>query len=98
MRSQEPTLENVAVEMLFTLPARGGEPDGTPCSTPVRPGPKPGQWRKLDRTIPDSDNLAKLALDAMEGIVYADDVQVVELWVRKVYGSEPGVGVSVYVP
>jgi hypothetical protein len=98
MGSQEPTLENVAVEMLFTYPARGGESDGTPCSTPVRPGPKPGQWSKQDRTIPDTDNLAKLVLDAMEGIVYANDVQVVDFRARKVFGPEPGVWVTVCVP
>ncbi|CUW38809.1 conserved protein of unknown function [Magnetospirillum sp. XM-1] len=40
-------------------------------------------------TKPDADNVAKLALDALNGVAWADDVQVVELEVRKLFGSEP---------
>ena len=35
---------------------------------------------------PDLDNVAKCFLDAMNAIVYQDDVQVVSLHVTKVYG------------
>lgn len=38
----------------------------------------------------DVDNFAKALLDAANGILYSDDVQVVELCIRKVYGEEPG--------
>lgn len=44
---------------------------------------------------PDVDNLAKSVLDALNGIIYDDDVQVVELTVRKFYAVEPGVLVQV---
>lgn len=40
---------------------------------------------------PDVDNLAKLAMDAMNGRFYLDDAQVQELIVRKVYGEVPGI-------
>lgn len=36
----------------------------------------------------DVDNLAKFTLDAMNGTVYTDDVQVVRLVVTKVYDNK----------
>jgi Holliday junction resolvase RusA-like endonuclease len=36
-------------------------------------------------TKPDLDNIAKLVLDALNGIVYKDDSQVVELTISKFY-------------
>jgi Holliday junction resolvase RusA-like endonuclease len=44
---------------------------------------------------PDVDNLAKAVKDAMKGIVYRDDSQVVILKVTKMYGETPGVQVTV---
>jgi len=40
---------------------------------------------------PDSDNIAKIILDSLNGIAYADDSQIVELRVRKYYAEEPKV-------
>jgi Holliday junction resolvase RusA-like endonuclease len=40
---------------------------------------------------PDAENLAKAVLDAMEGVVYRDDAQIVRLNVSKDYGPAPGV-------
>ena len=44
---------------------------------------------------PDVDNLAKFYLDAMQGIFYKDDSQVVSLHGRKVYGKEDYVMVKI---
>jgi Holliday junction resolvase RusA-like endonuclease len=44
---------------------------------------------------PDLDNVAKLYLDAMNGIVYKDDVQVVKLRVSKRYDTVASVHVLV---
>lgn len=47
---------------------------------------------------PDADNIAKIICDAMNGIVYKDDVQVCELTVIKRFvreGQEPYVDVQV---
>jgi Holliday junction resolvase RusA-like endonuclease len=44
---------------------------------------------------PDMDNIVKSALDAMNGIVYRDDAQIVRLLVIKVYSSEPALKISV---
>ena len=41
---------------------------------------------KWKTSKPDFDNLAKIAADAMNGIVYVDDVQIVEANIQKVYG------------
>ena len=54
--------------------------------------------RTVDRldawTRPDLDKLTRAVLDAMEGIVYKQDAQVVSLRVSKEYG-EPGARVIV---
>lgn len=44
----------------------------------------------------DCDNLAKIVLDALNGLAYDDDKQVCELEVRKVYGETPLVSVSIW--
>lgn len=44
---------------------------------------------------PDVDNVAKIILDALNGIAYRDDKQVVELIVKKSYAGESGVGVTI---
>lgn len=40
-------------------------------------------------TKPDTDNIVKALLDGMNGIVFRDDMQVVEVNASKVYGCEP---------
>ena len=40
-------------------------------------------------TRPDASNYAKLTEDALSGVVYLDDSQVVDLTVRKRYSSQP---------
>lgn len=40
-------------------------------------------------TRPDADNICKLVADALNGLAYADDNQIVELEARKFYGLEP---------
>lgn len=44
--------------------------------------------RLLPDVKPDVDNYGKLALDALNGVVYADDKQVVRLTLEKCYGAE----------
>ena len=40
---------------------------------------------------PDTDNIAKICLDSLNGIAYPDDSQIVELTVEKWYAKEPKV-------
>lgn len=49
--------------------------------------------RLLHTSRPDADNLGKLILDALNGVAWNDDSQVVDLAIHKVYASsdrEPG--------
>lgn len=41
----------------------------------------------------DADNLAKIVLDALNGVAYEDDKQISKLTVTKVYGKDPRVEV-----
>lgn len=44
---------------------------------------------------PDCDNIAKIILDALNGIAYKDDKQVVKLQVNKYYSEQPCVIVQI---
>jgi Holliday junction resolvase RusA-like endonuclease len=44
---------------------------------------------------PDGDNLAKLTMDALNGVCWRDDVQVVDLTVRKFWSDEPRLVVEI---
>lgn len=71
--------------------------------------PIPESWTKIKKQKalsgelhpvkkPDSDNITKAVLDAMNGIVYKDDVQVIDIRVIKQYcttGQRPGVDVEI---
>lgn len=46
---------------------------------------------------PDADNVLKALKDALNGVVWADDAQVCELWVGKRYAEAPGVLAEVTV-
>ena len=45
---------------------------------------------------PDCDNIIKAILDALNGVAYYDDSQVVETVIFKVYGDEPKVIIELY--
>lgn len=51
---------------------------------------------KLPLVKPDVDNVSKVILDALNGLAYEDDKQVVTLVVNKFYGEEPRVEVAIY--
>lgn len=56
--------------------------------------------RKLTGAIrptkkPDADNVEKIVLDAINGIAWRDDAQVVDLRTVKVYGAVPRVEVEI---
>ena len=50
-----------------------------------------GQERPTKK--PDCDNITKIILDALNGIAYDDDKQIVEVFVTKRYSEEPRVEV-----
>lgn len=46
-------------------------------------------------TKPDIDNVEKAIFDGLNGVVWRDDVQVVDVAKRKRYGDTPGVSVTI---
>ena len=65
--------------------------------------PIPVSWSASKRNValhpatrPDWDNYAKSCCDAMNGIVYADDGQIVRALVVKEYADRPGLIVEVF--
>jgi Holliday junction resolvase RusA-like endonuclease len=44
---------------------------------------------------PDGDNLAKLTMDALNGVCWRDDVQVVDLTVRKFWSDVPRLEIEI---
>lgn len=55
--------------------------------TPKRP--------TTDCPVGDCDNLAKSVLDALEGIAYENDRQVMDLHIKKFYGTEDAVCIRI---
>jgi Holliday junction resolvase RusA-like endonuclease len=47
-------------------------------------------------TMPDLDKLARCALDALTGVLIADDAQICELRLRKLYGEPERLAAVVY--
>lgn len=85
---ETPPMEGaVSVSLYFRLPM----PRATPKKRMV--SLLDGSVRPTKR--PDLDNLDKSVLDAMNGIVYADDSQVVTIHSKKVYSTNPGVDICV---
>lgn len=46
------------------------------------------EWRLFPTKKPDVDNIAKVICDALNGLAYKDDKQIVDLDVRKRYAGE----------
>jgi Holliday junction resolvase RusA-like endonuclease len=86
----------------------GAEPFETPMQMQVSCYyPIPKSWPKkikqgaIDEEVfpkvkPDLDNVVKAVLDALNGVVYLDDAQVVNLVATKRYATEPRVEVYVF--
>ena len=66
----------------------------------------PASWSKKKRSEalagvlrptkkPDGDNILKAVCDGLNGVVWTDDVQAVDLRIRKVYGQVPHLSVTV---
>lgn len=76
----EPLREPVRVSLRFVFP----RPAGAPRS------------RRWPSVRPDLDKLVRAVLDALTGVVLADDALVVSLQAHKVYlGTGPGVAIAV---
>jgi Holliday junction resolvase RusA-like endonuclease len=102
------TLTYEAMIATFAKQAMGGtEPLKTPVSVFLYVRlPIPQSYPKKRREAclsgsempckkPDIDNIAKTYLDAMNGLIFVDDTQVIDLHVKKLYAEKAGVDVMV---
>lgn len=57
---------------------------------------KPKSVKRFLPTVPpDLDKLIRNCGDALTGIAWKDDSQIVEIYARKVYGANPGVEIQI---
>ena len=61
----------------------------------ARPRSVSARTRPAPDVRPDLDNCLKHQLDTLCGVLWHDDAQIVDLRVRKLYGSNPGLHVAV---
>lgn len=66
-----------------------------PKSTSKREKARMLSGELLPTKKPDADNIAKVVLDALNGVAYRDDSQIVRLMVKKEYGEESGLRVQI---
>ncbi|AQQ20235.1 RusA family crossover junction endodeoxyribonuclease [Burkholderia cenocepacia] len=109
MRTHTPE-ESERYENLVKMAARAAMRSTAPYSGPIRlivhiGLPIPASWsmkRQGEAAAgaigatkkPDADNVVKALKDGMNGVVYVDDGQVVDLWVSKRYARTPGVRIE----
>lgn len=92
-----------AVKLFASQAMAGRNPIGGPVRMEVvAMYVAPSSWSEKKRAAakwrtarPDVDNLAKLAGDSINGIVFVDDAQVVSLEVMKCYGPRSEVRVTI---
>ncbi len=76
---------NVSVRAIYDIPVS--------FSKAMRKSAAEGKIKPCKK--PDSDNIAKAILDALNGVAYYDDSQVVGLTVKKEYGDSARVEVEI---
>jgi crossover junction endodeoxyribonuclease RusA len=99
----KPDCKNLAAwSQAVAWAARGARVPLAPTGTPVAVRaifqsvrPKRQQQRRYPVVRPDLDKTARALLDALAGIGFADDCQVVRLWLDKVYGDDVRTTVTV---
>lgn len=66
-----------------------------PKSTSKKKAAKMAAGEIIPVVKPDLDNVAKLILDALNGLAWEDDNQIARLEISKVYGEEPHTDVHI---
>ena len=84
---ESPLICPVVIDVSFYMPI--------PKSTPKRilNHMQLGQYHHIKK--PDIDNLQKFLLDCLNGILFVDDSQVIEIRARKIYSSKVGTFIRV---
>lgn len=53
------------------------------------------QMKRLPTVKPDGDNILKLVADALNGVAYDDDKQIIGMYVLKIYGDTPETRITI---
>lgn len=77
----------LVLQLQFRLP----KPAGYATRTPRQRARWLWPWRK-----PDLDKLVRAVLDALTGILFSDDAQIVRIEAEKAYGDRPGLDVALW--
>ena len=85
--TKEPLRGAVSLALVFDLPAPKSRPPALRTVRQVEEWAYP--WRR-----PDLDKLARAVLDALTGILFLDDAQVVDLRLMKRYGGRACLAVT----
>lgn len=86
-RGMAPLAGPVDVDVVFRMPRPKGHFNRHGALLPSSPSTPAGR--------PDIDKLARAVLDALTGIVFRDDSQVVRLGLAKVYADDPGATITI---
>lgn len=84
------------IDLTFLRRTPPGHLDGQPWCPPVEWNPAKEAYTKRGGPTPDTTNLVKGTEDALEGIIFANDVQSSITIARRAYGPRQGVQVRVY--
>lgn len=82
------------VEIALTLVLTAGLTIPTSASRIKKQKMEDGEIRPTKK--PDNDNVLKAVMDALEGLAYKNDSQIVSAGVDKFYSTKPGLMISIY--
>ena len=85
----KPFDEPIGLEVLFVSPIKKS------ASKKEKAAIERGEIIYKD-TKPDIDNITKMCLDAMQGVVYINDSRICEYKATKIYGTIPKIQIRVY--
>lgn len=91
-----PELGPILIDLTFYRKAPRPELVGAYWPGPVAWSEKAGKFTKRGPSTADTTNLFKGTEDALQNVLYGDDVQAVETRSRRLYGTRDGVRVRVY--
>jgi hypothetical protein len=91
-----PSSARLRVDLVFYRQTDDPELVGSEWFNGVAWSEKKETYVKTGETVPDVDNLAKGVLDAMQGVVFGNDVQVCVLETSRLFWGYDGVSVRVH--
>jgi Holliday junction resolvase RusA-like endonuclease len=89
-------LTPIALKATFYRRPPEGRRPGEPWDADIQYNAELGKFTRRGRPIPDVTNLLKGLEDTLQGVVFADDAQVVQSEARRLYGPEDGAVVEVF--